>query len=76
MSFNTVNLGENWQIQNDIQYRSFNAVTDMEQLMLRGGIGYNLSDKNNNLLLLLLDQPQQGQGTIVLRLGSILEWVT
>lgn len=51
MSFNTVNLGENWQIQNDIQYRSYNAVTDMEQLMLRGGIGYNLSEKNNNLLL-------------------------
>jgi hypothetical protein len=51
MSFNNVNLGEKWQIQNDIQYRSFNAGTDMEQLMLRGGIGYNLSDKNNNLLL-------------------------
>ena len=51
MSFNTFDLGENWQIQNDIQYRSFNAGSDLEQLMLRGGIGYNLSEKNNNLLL-------------------------
>lgn len=51
MSFNTVDLGENWQIQNDIQYRSFNAGNDLEQLMLRGGIGYNLSEKNNNLLI-------------------------
>ena len=51
MSFNNVNLGENWQIQSDIQYRSFNAGTDLEQLMLRGGIGYNLSENNNNLLL-------------------------
>lgn len=51
MTFNTISLKNNWQIQNDIQYRSFNAGTDMEQLMLRGGIGYNLSEKNNNLLL-------------------------
>lgn len=51
MSFNTVNIGENWQFQNDIQYRSFNGGADMEQLMLRGGMGYNLSEKNNNLLL-------------------------
>ena len=51
MSFNTFDLGKNWQIQNDVQYRSFNAGSDLEQLMLRGGIGYNLSEKNNNLLL-------------------------
>ena len=51
MSFNTIDLGKDWQIQNDIQYRSFNAGTDLEQLMLRAGIGYNLSESNNNILL-------------------------
>lgn len=51
MTFNTISLSENWQVQNDIQYRSFNAGTDMEQLMLRGGLGLNLSEENNNLLL-------------------------
>lgn len=51
MSFNTINLSENWQIQNDIQYRSYNGGTDLEQLMFRGGIGYNLSEDNNNLLM-------------------------
>lgn len=50
MSFNTVKFGKQWQFQNDIQYRSFNYGSDLEQLMLRGGVGYNLADENNNLL--------------------------
>jgi hypothetical protein len=51
MSFNNFELGDNWQIQSDIQHRSFNAGFDLEQLMLRAGIGYDLSENNNNLLL-------------------------
>ncbi len=50
MSFNTVKFSERWQFQNDIQYRSFNFGNDLEQLMLRGGFGYNLTENNNNLL--------------------------
>lgn len=50
MSFNTVKFGQHWQFQNDIQYRSFNFGNDLEQLMLRGGVGYNLTEENNNLL--------------------------
>lgn len=51
MSFNTVDFNDNWQLQNDIQYRNFNAIGDLEQLLLRGGLGYNLSENNNNFLL-------------------------
>jgi hypothetical protein len=36
---------------NEIQYRNFNAIGDLDQLLLRTGIGYNLTDKNNNILL-------------------------
>jgi len=39
----------NWH--HEIQYRNYNAAGDLEQLLLRTGIGYNLSPKNNNLLL-------------------------
>ncbi len=39
----------NWH--QEIQYRNYNAIGDLEQLLLRTGIGYNLSEKNNNVLL-------------------------
>ncbi len=37
--------------QHDIQYRNYNLLGDMEQLLLRSGIGYNLTPGNNNALL-------------------------
>lgn len=39
----------NWH--HECQYRNFNFIGDTEQLLLRTGIGYNLSEKNNNILL-------------------------
>ena len=39
-----------WNIHHEIQYRNYNAVGDLEQLLLRTGVGYNLTD-NANLLL-------------------------
>jgi len=39
----------NWH--HEVQYRNFNALGDTEQLLLRTGIGYNLTENNNNLLL-------------------------
>lgn len=39
----------NWW--NEVQYRNYNAIGDLQQLLLRTGIGYNLSDNNNNILL-------------------------
>ena len=44
-------LNQKWNIHNEVQYRSYNAIDDLEQLLLRTGIGYNLSENNNNILL-------------------------
>ena len=44
-------LNNGWNIHNEIQYRNYNAVGDMEQLLIRTGIGYNLTPNNNNVLL-------------------------
>lgn len=39
----------NWH--HEVQYRNFNFLGDTEQLLLRTGLGYNLSENNNNILL-------------------------
>lgn len=39
----------NWW--NEIQYRNYNFMGDIQQLLLRTGIGFNLNENNNNLLL-------------------------
>ncbi|MFC5283391.1 DUF2490 domain-containing protein [Pedobacter alpinus] len=39
----------NWH--NEVQYRNYNFVGDLQQLLLRTGIGYDLSENNNNLLM-------------------------
>ena len=44
-------LNNKWNIHNEVQYRNFNAIGDLEQLLLRTGVGYNLTENNNNLLL-------------------------
>jgi Protein of unknown function (DUF2490) len=44
-------INKNWNWQHDVQYRNYNALGDLEQLLFRTGIGYNLSENNNNILL-------------------------
>jgi len=44
-------IDSTWNIHNEVQYRNYNAIGDLEQLLLRTGVGYNLTDNNNNLLL-------------------------
>ena len=44
-------LNSKWNLHNEIQYRNYDAIGDLEQLLLRTGIGYNLSENNNNILL-------------------------
>ena len=44
-------IDNNWNFHNEIQYRNYNAIGDLEQLLLRAGLGYNLTEKNNNILL-------------------------
>ncbi len=44
-----INKKFNWH--NEVQYRNYNFAGDLQQLLLRTGIGYNLSQNNNNVLL-------------------------
>jgi hypothetical protein len=50
MYFGNIPLNEKWNIHAETQYRNFNAVGDLEQFVLRGGIGYNISTNNHNVL--------------------------
>jgi len=55
---NKINKKLNWH--NEIQYRNFDAAGDLEQLLIRTGIGYDLTENNNNILLgygFILSQP-------------------
>ncbi len=49
--FGNQKINEKWNWQNEIQLRSYDFVGDTNQLLLRTGIGYNLIENNNNLLL-------------------------
>lgn len=58
--FGNQQISKRWNWWNEVQYRNYNFIGDMEQLLLRTGIGYNLSENNNNLLLgygLILSRP-------------------
>lgn len=43
-------LNAKWNIHNEVQYRNYNAIGDLEQLLLRTGLGYNITEKSNILL--------------------------
>lgn len=49
--FGNQKINDRWNFHNEVQYRNFNFAGDLEQLLLRTGIGYNLTENNNNLLL-------------------------
>ena len=49
--FGNKHLNERWNWHNEVQYRSYNAISDLEQLLIRTGVGYNLTEDNNNVLL-------------------------
>ena len=44
-------VDQKWNIHHEVQYRNYNALGDLEQLLLRTGLGYNLAENNNNILL-------------------------
>lgn len=48
--FGSKQINEKWNWHNEGQYRNYNFIGDLEQLLLRTGIGYNLTENNNNLL--------------------------
>lgn len=44
-------IDSDFNLHHEVQYRNYNAIGDLEQLLLRTGIGYNLTENNANLLL-------------------------
>jgi len=43
-------LNEKWNIHNEVQYRNYDTAGDLEQLLLRTGLGYNITNNSNILL--------------------------
>ncbi len=67
----TINSKLNWH--HEVQYRNYNFIGDTEQLLLRTGIGYNLSPQNNNLLLgygFIQSEPYLGDTGLKLRINE------
>ncbi len=44
-------LNQKWNIHNEVQYRNYDAIGDLEQLLLRTGLGYTFNEGKNNVLL-------------------------
>mgnify|MGYP000350552159 CR=1 FL=1 len=44
-------LNQKWNIHNEVQYRNYNVIGDLEQLLLRTGLGYTFNEGKNNVLL-------------------------
>lgn len=47
--FGNQKINDRWNLHSEVQYRNYNFAGDLEQLLLRIGIGYNLSENNNNI---------------------------
>jgi hypothetical protein len=43
-------INKNWNWWNEVQYRNYDLVGDLQQFIVRTGLGYNLTENNNNLL--------------------------
>lgn len=51
MYFGNNKINEKFNFHNEVQYRNFDGIGDLEQLLLRTGIGYDLTENNNNVML-------------------------
>ena len=49
--FGNKKLNPKWNIHHEVQYRNYNAIGDLEQLLLRTGLGYTFNEGKNNVLL-------------------------
>jgi len=47
--FGNKQFNQKWNLHHEVQYRNYNAIGDLEQLLLRTGLGYSFS--GNNVLL-------------------------
>ena len=48
--FGNQKINKKWNWHNEVQYRNYNFIGDTNQLLLRTGIGYNLTEDNNVLI--------------------------
>jgi|TARA_B110000305_G_C19441019_1_gene641857 hypothetical protein len=44
-------LNQKWNLHHEIQYRNYDIIGDLEQLLLRTGLGYTFNDHKKNILL-------------------------
>lgn len=44
-------INSKWNVHNEIQYRNYNAIGYLEQLLIRTGLGYTFNEGKNNVLL-------------------------
>lgn len=44
-------LNSSFNLHQEVQYRNYNSIEDLEQLLLRTGLGCNLKENNNNVLV-------------------------
>lgn len=51
MLFGNEKLNDKFNVHYEVQYRDYAFLGDLNQWLLRTGIGYNLSENNNNVLL-------------------------
>lgn len=49
--FGNQKINSKWNWHNEVQYRNYNFLGDLQQLLIRTGLGYNLTENNNNVLL-------------------------
>ncbi len=49
--FGNQKINNKWLLQSDVQYRLNQTPEQKSQLLLRAGLGYNLTEANNNILL-------------------------
>ncbi|CAI8363591.1 MAG: Uncharacterised protein [Flavobacterium sp. SCGC AAA160-P02] len=43
-------MNSKWNLHHEVQYRNYNAIGDLEQLLVRIGLGYNIGSRSNLLL--------------------------
>lgn len=43
-------LNSKWNLHHEVQYRNYNAIGDLEQLLIRTGLGYNIGARSNLLV--------------------------
>lgn len=51
MYFGNAKLGGGWNLHTEVQYRNYNAIGDLEQLLLRTGLGYTFNEGKSDFLV-------------------------